>query len=177
MTETKKRQPRRTIQVNYYHPKTEEFLGCDLIKAAPFSSWGDIAELQKAILALYVEADAEINTLFDAKKGKQAEFFSFCLDLLDLIPVVGQEKPVDFQALVKADDWPQITRLFVTTSYDEAGNREVDEKGEPTLVKPGLIASLHELNFLRILVEAEQARQEKQKAEKAEELEVVATTK
>ena len=172
MTENKKRQPRRTAEVNYYDPATGEFIASELITAAPFIKWGKIAEVQKVILELYVEVGGAIGDLFSHEK-----FLPLCEQLAVLIPVVGQNRPIDLQALVEADDWPQITRLFVTTSYDDAGNRDKDEKGEETLVKPGIIADLHNLNFLQILINAEKERQKIKEKEAADLLEVVETTK
>lgn len=172
MTENKKRQPRRTAEVNYYDPATGEFIASELITAAPFIKWGKIAEVQKAILELYVEVGGAIGDLFGSGK-----FLSLCEQLTTLIPVVGQNRPIDLQALIDADDWPQITRLFVTTSYDESGNRDKDEKGEETLVKPGIIADLHNLNFLQILINAEKERQKIREKEAEELLEAVDTTK
>lgn len=168
---TKKRQPRRTVEVNYYDPATGEFLGFDLITAAPFAKWGEIAELQKLILEMFVEVGGTIGELFGHEK-----FLSVCEQLSKLIPVIGEKRPFDFKALVDADDWPQIVRLFVTTLYDEAGNPELDEKGNPVLVKPGIIADLHNLNFLRTIVTLEEERQKRLERE-AESTEVADTTK
>ena len=163
MTTTKKRQPRRTHEVNYYDPTTGEFIASDMITAAPFVKWGSIAELQRPIIELYVEVGGAIGDLFCHKK-----FLPLCQQLSLLIPVIGQNRPLDFQALVDADDWHQIVRLFVSQSVDEEGNRELDDKGEATLLKPGVIAELHNLNFYRILIDKEKELQEiREKAENA----------
>ena len=170
MTE-KKRQPRRTVEVNYYDPTTGDLIATDLIAAAPFVKWNAIAELQKPILELYVETGTgAIGDLFCNEK-----FISLCRQLAVLIPVVGQKRSINFDALIEADDWPQITRLFVTTSYDEAGNRELDKDGTPALVKPGLIADLHNLNFLQIVIEMEKTRQKRLEKELTESEAVEAT--
>jgi hypothetical protein len=170
MTEIKKRQPRRTATVNYYDPITGEFITSELITAAPFVKWGKIAEIQKLILELYVETGGSISDLFCHET-----FIPLCQQLSTLIPVVGQTRPIDFQALLDADDWPQITRLFITTSYDDAGNRDVDAKGEATLIEPGIIADLHNLNFLQILVDKERERQKRLEKQLAESEAVEAT--
>lgn len=172
MTDSKKRQPRRTAEVNYYDPLSGEFLASELITAAPFVKWGDVANLQKPIIELYVETGGAIGDLFCNER-----FLPLCQQLANLIPVVGQNRPIDFQALVEADDWPQITRLFVTVSIDENGKRETDEKGEDTLIKPGIIADLHNLNFYRILINKEKELQKIRDKENEELLEAVETTK
>lgn len=157
MNTTKKRQPRRTVEVNYYDPTTGDFIASDIITAVPFAQWAKIASLQKPILELYVETGGgAIGDLF-----ANPEFLPLCQQLSKVIPVIGQSRPIDFQALIDADDWPQITRLFVTTSYDEAGNREMDKDGTPALIKPGLIADLHNLGFLKIIIDLEKERQER----------------
>jgi len=171
MTDTKKRQPRRTAEVSYYDPITGEFITSELITTAPFTKWGKIAELQKPIIELYVEVGGAIGDLFCHES-----FLPLCQQLANLIPVVSQTRPMDFQALVDADDWPQITRLFVTTSVDENGKRDTDDKGEDTLIKPGVIADLHNLNFYRILINKEKELQ-KIREKEAEELGAVDTTK
>lgn len=169
MTTTKKRQPRRTVAVDYYDPESGEFLSTDLITAAPFIKWGEIAQIQQKILELYVEIGGTIGDLFC-----QPQFISLCEQLALLIPVVGSNRPIDFQALIDSDDWPQITRLFVTTSVDESGEWQKDKDGSLTLIKPGVIADLHNLNFYPILINKEK---QLQKIREAEDLEAVGTTK
>ena len=162
-TELKKRQPRRTAQVNYYDPVSGDFLTSELITAAPFTKWGKIAELQKPIIELYVETGGAIGDLFCHEN-----FLPLCQQLSALVPVIGETRSIDFQSLIDADDWPQITRLFVTTSIDEDGKRETDAKGEDTLIKPGIIAELHNLNFYRILINKERELQKIREQELAE---------
>lgn len=172
MTTPKKRQPRRTFEVNYYDPATGEFIASDMITAAPFVKWSAIAELQKPIIELYVEVGGAIGDLFCHEK-----FLPLCQQLSLLIPVIGQNRPLDFQALVDADDWPQIVRLFVSQSVDEEGSRDLDEKGEATLLKPGIVAELHNLNFYRILIDKEKELQQIREMAENANSEAVDTTK
>lgn len=166
----KKRQPRRTEEVRYYD-EAGDYLASDFIKAAPFVKWGEIAEIQKRIIELYIEVGGTVGDLFSCE-----QFLPMCQQLSALIPVVGANRPIDFQALVDSDDWPQIVRLFVSTSVNEAGEWAKDEDGTLSLIKPGIIADLHNLNFYRILVNKEKELQ-KIRDKEAADLEAVDSTK
>lgn len=160
MTETLKR---ATFTVQYWDVEDKP-AGVDIVRALPFigsdgQNWSDLMKLQEMLIFFAVNKTAAIGSFLQFPDA-----MSIVEKMAKMLWVVGKkERGIDLDNLLKAGDFAQLGRIFLSEGYDETGV-------VPRPFTPSAIARIHGFDFEGKLEEHSKAWRKKMAAEAAAEL-------
>lgn len=128
----------------------------DIIKPVSWKYLDDVESLQLEVLKAAYDANFSLSALF---RPSNIKFWDNAKKLASILPVVGKdEKGFDPE---KIDSMDELCRIFVSTSeYRKVETGSVWNNNE--LLPPSEICRIHHLNFINLLLKAEESIQAKE---------------
>lgn len=125
-------------------------------KPVPWSRLEDLEILQLKILEDAYEKQFCLGAIF---RSSNSNFWSHAEQLAKLIPIVGNDYP-GFD-LTKITDADELCRIFLTSTPHRNYKTGMVDLGGESILEPSLICKIHFLNFIALLVQAEQTQTQK----------------
>ena len=132
--------PAHRIQsfVVYYYKPDGTIKNTETVVPVPFTVWADLVAFQERLLRQAVDVSTAIEGFL-----ADPELLSAIRSIASILKVRGKSEPgIDLENLLVSGDYLQIGRIFLSQSYNDTGNENINSE-----YKPSLVAQIHHLDF------------------------------